>query len=519
MGVTAERLPRSLVALEIEVDNERLETHMDKAVRRLSQRVRIPGFRPGKAPRLVVERTLGRSALLQEALEDLIPDVYNEAIEAQDIQAIGQPEFDLKSTEPLVVSATVAVRPTIDLRDYRSLRAPRPDVEAPEDRVEEALTSLLRRYATLEPVDRAVAWNDVVRADVTVSLEGQTEPPHVEEGAEFPVTEDGVVSLPGFLEHLIGLERGGPYDFEFNLPEDYPASDIAGKKASYTVTILEVKQQILPDLDDDFAKSLDEEGIETAEQLRERVAQNVEAAAKAEAENAYREEVLDLLVVSSEIDYPEVLVEREVDRMIDRESDHAAHTREDLDRWLETIGRTEEEVRESLRPQADIAVRRALVLGELASREELAVGEDEIDAEVMRMASQFDIRLSDDLTDEQRETLRAIFDTPDNRASISNQLMTTKTLERLEEIASAPEEEGETRVRGSRRRRGARAEGDTADDEGEGDGDETLPEGAGAGEPEGEGAAGTLEAAPAEAASDAPSEPSTETEANQTEAE
>ena len=119
MGVTTERLPRSLVALEIEVDDERLEAQMDKAVRRLSQRVRIPGFRPGKAPRQVVERTLGRPALLQEALEELLPDVYNEAIESQDIQAIGQPEFDLKSTEPLVVSATVPVRPTIDLRDGR----------------------------------------------------------------------------------------------------------------------------------------------------------------------------------------------------------------------------------------------------------------------------------------------------------------------------------------------------------------------------------------------------------------
>src|SRR5438045_9324218 len=117
VGVTKERLPRSLVALEIEVDNDRLEASMDKAVGRLSQRVRIPGFRPGKAPRQIVERTLGRSALLQEALEQLLPDIYSEAIAEQDIQAIGQPAFELKSTEPLVVSATVPVRPTIDLGD------------------------------------------------------------------------------------------------------------------------------------------------------------------------------------------------------------------------------------------------------------------------------------------------------------------------------------------------------------------------------------------------------------------
>ncbi len=499
MGVTTERLPRSLVALEIEVDDERLEAQMDKAVRRLSQQVRIPGFRPGKAPRQIVERTLGRSALLQEALEQLLPDVYNEAIEAEEIHAIGQPEFDLKSTEPLVVSATVAVRPTIDLGDYRELRAPRPELEPYDDRVEESLTELRRRYSTLDPVDRPIAWNDTVRVDVTVSVEGQTEPPHVEEGAEFGVNEGSVVSLPGFLEHLIGLERGGPYEIEFALPEDYPAAELAGKTAHYTVTVHEVKEQELPDLDDDFVKSLDEAGIETVEQLRDRVKQNVEAAMKAQADNAYREEVLDLLVVNADLDYPEVLVEREIDRMVDRESDHAAHTREELDRWLEAVGRTEEEVREGLRDQADLAVRRALVLGELADREEIVVDEADIDAEIERMAGQFNVQMPGEVEEAQAEAIRAIFDTPENRASISNQLLTSKTLERLEEIASQPEEgDEETRVRGSRRRRGARAaDGDEPNNEEPAtaaeDADTTTAE------------EGTLDADALEATSEAPS--------------
>ena len=171
MGVTTERLPRSLVSLEIEVDEDRLEASMDKAVRRLSQRVRIPGFRPGKAPRHILERTLGKPALMQEALEDLLPDIYSETIASESIDAIGQPSFELKSTEPLVVAATVPVRPTIDLKDYKSLRAPRPEVDGSPDQVEASLTNLRRRYATLDPVDRAVQWGDTVRADVTVSVE------------------------------------------------------------------------------------------------------------------------------------------------------------------------------------------------------------------------------------------------------------------------------------------------------------------------------------------------------------
>ena len=179
MPVTTERLPRSLVALTIEVEEGRLEASMSKAVQRVSEQVKIPGFRPGKAPRAIVERTVGRPALLQEALDQLLPDLYREAIESEAIEAIGEPEFELESMEPVVVHAKVPVRPTVELNDYRSLRAPRPEEKATPEQVEESLTALRQRFATLEPVDRAAQWGDSVRADVRVVVEGRKEPPHV----------------------------------------------------------------------------------------------------------------------------------------------------------------------------------------------------------------------------------------------------------------------------------------------------------------------------------------------------
>jgi trigger factor len=453
MGVTTERLPRSLIALEIEVDDERLEASMDKAVRRLSQRVRIPGFRPGKAPRQIIERTLGKPALVQEALEELLPDLYSETLQSESIEAIGQPSFELKSTEPLVVSATVPVRPTIDIKDYQALRAPRPDIESSPDAVEESLTNLRRRYATLDPVDRPVQWGDTVRADVTVKVDGQTDE-HKEEGAEFAVLQGTNISLPGFLEHLIGLERGGPHNIEFELPEDFPAEDLAGKTAHYVVTLHEVKQEVLPDFDDEFAKSLGED-FETAAQVRERIEQNVKAQFEAQAETRYQEEVLDLLMASAEIDYPEVLVDHEVDRMVDQESNHASHTREQLEKWLEQIGRSEDEVRDELRPRADLAVRRALVLNELAKQEGLTVEEAEVEAEVERMLEEW-FPAGADIDDDQRQMLRGMLDTEETRSSIRNQLMTTSTLGRLVEIASQDEDDdgAAPRARGTRRRRG-----------------------------------------------------------------
>ena len=446
--------------MKIEVEDERLEASMTKAVRRVAQQVRIPGFRPGKAPRAIVERTVGRPALLQEALDLLLPDVYNEAIESEAIEAIGQPEFELESMEPLVVNARVAVRPTIGLDDYRLLRAPRPEAEFKPEQVEESLTELRRRYATLEPADRPVQWGDTVRCDVTVTVEGQGEP-HTEEDAEFRVAQDAVVSLPGFLDHLIGLERGGPYDITFQLPEDFEAAALAGKTASYQLTLHEVKQEVLPELDDDFAKSLGED-FEDVAQLRERVEQEVREQSEAQALATYQDEIIDLLVASAEIDYPQVLVEREVDRLLDQQSNHASHTPEELAQWLERVGRTEEEVRDSLRDQADLNVRRALVLGEFVAREEIKISDERVDEEVDKLVD--NMVGGRELQGEQRERFRQIFDTPEGRQSLRERTTTQLALERLVEICSQPEEEGAERPRRSRRRRGARGAGEAGAD-------------------------------------------------------
>ena len=425
---------------------------MGKAVRRVSEQVKIPGFRPGKAPRAVVERTVGRPALVQEALDQLLPDLYSEAIESEGIDAIGQPEFELESMEPVVVQAKVPVRPTVDLKHHLSLRAPRPEAEVTPQQVEDSLLALRRRFATLEPVDRAVQWDDTVRADVTVNIEGQDE--HEERDAEFRVEQDAVVSLPGFLEQLIGLERGGPYDISFELPEDFEAADVAGKTANYQVRLHEIKQEVLPELNEEFVRSLDEEEIGTVEALRERVERDVQEHIEAESLAAYQDEVVDLLLATADVDYPEVLVEREIDRMLDQESNHASHTPEELAQWLERIGKTEQEVRDTLGEAADLSVRRALVLGELIEREQLDVPEESVDEELDSLVEQMAGGVDGA---DQRQQVRALFDTAEGRESIRDRLSTRTAVERLVEICSQPEEEAAERPRRSRRRRGSRS--------------------------------------------------------------
>ena len=463
MAITTERLPRSRVEIEIEVDQERVDQSMDKAVGRLAQKVNIPGFRPGKAPRRILEQRLGTAALLQEALDELVPELYSEAIESEEIEAIDQPDIELKSTEPLILTATVPVKPEVALNEYEALRAPREEVEATDEMVEESITNLRRRYAVLEPVDRAVEWNDAIRADITVDVEGQDEP-HEEEGAEFAVREDSVVSLPGFGEHLIGLERGGPYDIEFTVDPEFQSEDLAGKLAKYTVTIQEVKQEVLPNLDDEFVVSLDEDEIETVDALRERLQTDLQEQLQREADAGYHEEIVDLLVATSDIEYPDVLVDREIDRLIDRESNHASHTEEGLNQWLEAIGKGITEVRDELRETADRQVQRMLVLTELVTAEDLEVGDEQIDGEIDRMVSGVAIGGPEaDPSSEQMASMRQLFDTAESRASIAGQLTTQLAVDRLAEITSAPEEESETAEGGSRRRGSRRRRGRDAD--------------------------------------------------------
>ncbi len=455
MAITTERLEgRGLVALQIEVDPERVDKHMDRAVARISKQVRIPGFRPGKADRKVVERHVGTAAILQEALEELVPEVYNEALESEQIDAIDQPEFELESTDPLVVKATVPVRPLVDLNDYQSLRAPREQIEVTEEQVQDTFLQLRRQFAVLEPVERAVEWDDHVRADVSVQVEGHPDE-HTEEDAEFPVREGAVVSLPGFVERLVGLEVG-EHTIEFTLDADLPSEELAGKQATYKVNLKEVKREVLPDLDDEFVASLDEDGVETVAQLDERIRTDLQAQAERVTREAYHNEIVDLLLATASLDYPQVLVEREIERTIDRESNHASHTPEGMQNWLKSIGKAEDEVREMFREQADLIVRRALVLGELIDAEDIEVSEEQIDEEIDSLVGQ----VTGPAAGGNQEAIRNLFDTPDGRNSIRNQLMTRFAIERLEEICSQPEGEGgESPRRTSRRRRsGATAE-------------------------------------------------------------
>jgi len=418
--ISTQRLPESRVLLEIEVDPEQMERSLDRAYRRLVQKYEVPGFRKGKTPRNMLERHLGRDRLVREAIDILIPEAYNQAIEAEDVDAIAQPDIELIKDDPLSFKATVPVRPEVDLGDYRSLRVKREPVKIDARDIDAALDDLRKRYALHEPVDRPARVNDILTAAVRIVIEDREV--FKDDDAEFRLREDATVMLPGLREGVIGMKKGETKEIEVSVPEGQ--GSLSGKTGIATVTLKEVKEEKLPDLDDDFAGQVGE-GFPSLAALRQRIENDLRERLEAQAEEAYRNQAVIALVENAEkLEFPQVLVDRELERII---HDQAHQAGMEVERYLQLIKRTPQELVDDLTPAATERVRRSLALSKLAEDEAIAVEPAEIDQEIEKIV---------DSSGPQAEQMRSVFSSPDARAAIERSLLTRKTLERLAEIVS-----------------------------------------------------------------------------------
>ncbi len=429
MNVTAERIPDSQVVLTIEVEPERVEQSMQQAYRRVAPRIRVPGFRPGKAPRAILERHVGREALLHEALDKLVPEVVEEAIKSESLEMVDAPDLEITSLEPVVIKATVPVRPTIDLGDYRSLRLEAPDAEIDEDEAQRTLDQLRRRNADIEPVERPVQEGDRVRVSITGTVDD--EQVLTQDNADLTVRAEALTSVPGVYDRLLGMSAGELAEFEATLPDDYSRGDLAGKSIHYTLTVLDVKEEKLPELDDEFAKEVGE-GFDSLEALKERIDSDIRARADEEARRKLQELAVDTLVGQATVEYPPQMVEREIDHMIrdiTRQVSGGADDRRTMERFLIAAGRSEEQLREEFRPSAAERVKRTLVLSQLAENEGISVTPEDIEAELDALTG----------PNVSAAQVRQVFGTAAGREMIERNLRSRRTLERLIQLARGEE--------------------------------------------------------------------------------
>jgi trigger factor len=367
----------------------------------------------------MLERHVGRDRILREAIDILIPEAYNEALEEEDIDAIGQPDIELTQDEPLAFKATVPIRPTVELGDYRKLSVERQPVEVDPADVDASIEELRHRYAIHEPVERAVQPGDIVRGDVRMVIDGQ-EVFH-DEDAEFQLKDGATILLPGFAEGLVGAKKGVQKEIPVSVPPG--ERPLSGKSGTATVTLQEVKQEVLPDLDEAFAQQVGE-GFPTVDALRQRLSDDMRERLAGQAEESFRDEAVRALADEAHIEFPPLLIDREMERLI---NDQARSTGQDVEHYLQMIRKTPAQMKDELRVPAAERVRRSLALTQLSADESIEVEAPEVDAEIERLAGS---------SGEQAAQVRQLFASPEARGSIERSLLTRKTLDRLVEIVS-----------------------------------------------------------------------------------
>jgi len=422
--VTRDKIENSQAFLTVEMEPPEVEASLEAAYQRLVKKTNVPGFRKGKAPRAMLERYLGKESLLEDALNNLIPRACEDALKEQEIEAFARPAVEITQTEPLIFKATVPLPPTVKLGDYHSVRLKPEPVASTKKEVASVIERLRHQQATWEPVEREIGFNDLVVFDIESTASGK---PFInQKGAQYQVIENYPAPLPGFAEQLVGIKRDEEKEFKLQTPKDYPDKELADKEASFNIRVSEVKQERLPELTDEFAKGIDPK-FKTLGSLRKQVADNLKIRAEEKAKRDFEEKVIDTVVNLSEVEFPPVLVEMEVSHLLDQQLRHWQESSRGLEDYLASINKTEEELREELRPPATKRVTRSLVLDKISEEEKFEISDSEIDGEIEDMTK--------GAAEGKGGELKKLLNTPQSRESIKQFLVRRKTIQRLVDTA------------------------------------------------------------------------------------
>ena len=426
MRVTREKTEECQAFLTVEMDPPELEESLEEAYHHMAGRAKIPGFRKGKAPREVLERYIGKEEILEHALDHLLPKAYKKAVEEQEIEPIAQPRIEIVQTDPVIFKAIVPLRPKVELGDYHNIRVAPEKVEVAEDNIGAVMEELRHQHATWEPVERSVDFDDSVVLDVNSEVEGKSF--INQQGVQYQVLRDSVAPVPGFAEQIVGMSKTEEKEFKLEFPAGYPRNEVAGKEASFRVKVTEIKQEILPELDDELAKQVNPD-FNTLESLRGQVSDNLKLRAEEKARADFEERVIEAAVDLAHAEFPPVLVETEVEQILDERLRYLQMDGKGLEEYLKSANQTKEQLLEEFRPIATKRITRSLVLGKVAEEEKIEVDASEMDAETEKMMQG---------GAEKKDELQEFLNTERFRDSIKNMLMTRKTMDRLAEIAKSP---------------------------------------------------------------------------------
>ena len=424
--VTVEEQPKSSVTLDIVADEDEFKQAVDRAFRRVNELVNVPGFRPGKAPRQLVEQRVGRDLIVQEAHREIMDDLYRRALEQEDIVPVSDPEVDVYQDEPVGFKVTIEVYPKVDLGDYSGITVEPREVNVTEDEIEDVIQNLRNQQSTwVEPAEpRSPVEGDQVILDFEV-YEGEEEFHEPVKGADFVLGEGPLFKQ--IEEAVKYLQPGaqGEFDISFEEDDEDAPEQIRGKDLHYKVTLQEVKQRELPELDEEFLQSVGEE-YETVDDLREAVRKDLLQNKVQQEREAFLDETFEKFAELAGLEVPEGLVDNELDREFQQLGERLGQQGMSMDEYMRMTQKSADEIKTEMRPDVSNRVRNSLILEAFAEAEGLEVTDEDINAEIESMVGD----------SEQAEQMKELYQSDYIRNMLQSQLENRKSTERLIEFVT-----------------------------------------------------------------------------------
>ena len=389
MSLQVEKLEKNMAKLTIEVPAEELEKAMQNAYLRAKNRITIPGFRKGKAPRKMIEQMYGKGIFLEDAANALIPEQYSKALEECDLEIVSQPEIDVTQIEPgkaFIFTAEVAVKPEVTLGEYKGLEVPKSETEVTDEEIEAELKKEQEKNSrTITVEDRGAENGDIA----TIDFEGFVDGTAFEggKGTDYPLTLGSGSFIPGFEDQLVGAKAGDHVEVNVTFPEEYQSKDLAGKAAVFQCDVKKVETKELPELDDDFAQDVSE--FDTLAEYKEDIKKNLAERKEKEARTAKENAAVDKAIENAQMEIPDTMIETQISQMLDDFSRRMQAQGLTMEQYMQFTGLTADKMREEMKPQALKRIQTRLVLEKIAETENIQPSEEEVNEEISKMAEMY----------------------------------------------------------------------------------------------------------------------------------
>lgn len=389
MSLQVEKLEKNMARLTIEVPAQELEKAIEGAYQKNRNSISIPGFRRGKAPRRLIEQMYGREVFYEDAVNDLLPDSYEKALEECTEEIVSSPKISVVQVEagkPFIFTAEVALKPPVTLGEYKGVKVEKTSAQVTEAEIDAQIAQERENSArTVTVEDRPVRDGDMTVIDFEGFVDGEAF--EGGKGTNYPLTIGSGAFIPGFEEALIGARIGVETDVNVTFPEDYQAAELAGKAAVFKCTVKEIKEKELPELDDEFASEVSE--FDTLEEYKEDIRKKLEEKKAAEAANAKEDAAVDAVIAGASMEIPDAMVETQQRQLLEDFAQRMESQGLTLEQYLQFTGQTSEAMLEQMKPQALKRIQSRLVLEAVAAAEKLEATEEDFQAEVDKMAESY----------------------------------------------------------------------------------------------------------------------------------